>query len=122
MPDEPFESRVWDDDISTAKTNLPDVILQVRLGTSQDLIFNSIERFPDTEARAFVFERNMDFKIENVFPELRFTLADLDIPKSTPIYYIIVSSYYNPVNGFPEMITGKDENGAEYVLYLEYDH
>ena len=122
LPDKPFESRVWDDDTSTAKANLPDVILQVRLGTSQDLIFTSIDRFPDTEARAFVFERNMDFKIENVFPELRLTVADLDIPKPTPIYSIIVSGYYNPVNGFPEMITRKDENGAEYTLYLEYDH
>tara|TARA_B110000046_G_scaffold107291_1_gene114684 strand:+ start:2438 stop:2995 length:558 start_codon:yes stop_codon:yes gene_type:complete len=121
LPDEPFESRVWDDDTSTAKANLPDVVLQVRLGTSQNLTFTSIERFPDTDERAFVFDRNMDFKIENIFPELRLTVADLDIPKPTPIYSIIVSGYYNPVNGFPEIISGEDENGAEYVLHLEYD-
>ena len=91
----PLKSRVWDDDTSTARANLPDVMLQVRLGTSQDLTFTSIERFPDTEARAFVFERNMDFKIENVFPELRLTVADLDIPNQlryTPLSFQVLQS------------------------------
>tara|TARA_B110000046_G_scaffold114855_1_gene122036 strand:+ start:151 stop:708 length:558 start_codon:yes stop_codon:yes gene_type:complete len=122
LPDEAFEAQVWDDDTSTAQAHLPDVVLQVRLGTSQELTFKSTERFPDSDQRSFVFYKNMNFKIEVVFPELRLSVADLDIPKPTAIYSIIVSGYYSPVNGFPETITGKDENGAEYTIYLEYDH
>jgi len=122
LPDEPFESRVWDEDTSTATAYLPDVILQVRLETSQDLLFTSTERFSNTNERSFIFDENMNFSIEEQYVEMRLTIADLDLPKPTPIYAIIVAGYYSPINGFPEMIEGEDENGATYKLYLEYEH
>jgi len=122
LPDAPFESRIWDDDTSTASAYLPDVVLQVRLETSQDLLFTSTERYSNTNERSFIFKENMNFSIKHQYVEMRFTIADLDVPKPTPIYAIIVPGYYSPINGFPEWVEGEDENGATYKVFLEYEH
>jgi hypothetical protein len=112
----------WDDDTTTASAYLPDIHLQVRLGTSQDILFSSSERYFDSKEPDYVFERNMDVKVSDFYPELRITLADLDVPKPEPVYSFNVVGYYTPVGGFPEMIEGTDPNGVVFRISLEYDH
>lgn len=121
LPDEPFEAQIWDDDTSTAKAYLPDVVLQIRVGTSQDLTFTSVERFSDTEERDFVFDEMMNVRLDEPFQDFRLTVSDLDLPKPTPIYSMIISGYYSPTGGFPEVVSGTDSNGAIYTVFLNYE-
>jgi len=121
VPEEVLEL-VWDDDTSTATAYLPDIHLQVRLGTSQDILFSSNERYFDSKETEYVFKQNMDVKVSDFYPELRITLADLDVPKPEPVYSFNVAGYYTPVGGFPEMIEGTDPNGVAFKISLRYDH
>lgn len=122
VPEALFTSKVWDDDTSTSIAKFPDVILQMRMGTSQDLLFTSRERYFDTKETSFVFDDNVKAEIVGDYPELRMTLADLDVPKPEPIYVIVVKDIYSPIARFPETLEGVDENGVGYFLRLEYNH
>ncbi|GAB5538068.1 MAG: hypothetical protein Salg2KO_01710 [Salibacteraceae bacterium] len=122
LPEAIFVDQTWDEDTTTATAYRPDVMLQVRLGTSQDILFTSIERYPDSDSTRFVFDEQMRIVISDGFPELRLTLADLDEPKPEVMYAINVPGYYRPTGGFPETFTGRDEDDVTYVLEFDYVH
>jgi hypothetical protein len=122
LPDEVFGDVKWDDDTTTNKSYLPDVIMQLRFGTSQDVVFTSVERYMNAEAFEFVFDDAMNIHVSGAFPELRLTLADLDLPAPTKMYVMEVAGYYSPVRGFPTSFRYEDKSGASVVLDLVYTH
>ncbi|MEZ4721091.1 MAG: hypothetical protein R2813_04345 [Flavobacteriales bacterium] len=112
----------WDNDTTSKKAFLPDVMLQVRFGTSQDEAFNSIETYYDNELNSFTFKEGMKIRVPDIFPELRFTLADLDYDQRVPMYAIIAVGYYDPVGGFPEEFQMTNEDGATLLMKMSYEH
>lgn len=112
----------WDNDTTSKKAFLPDVMLQVRFGTSQEEAFNSIETYYDNEMNSFTFKEGMKIRVPDIFPELRFTLADLDYDQRVPMYSITAVGYYNPVGGFPEEFEMTNEDGATLLMKMSYEH
>lgn len=122
LPSDIFGDVKWDEDTTTNVAYLPDVMLQLRFGTSQDVVFASVERYMNSEEFAFVFDDAMNIPVSNAFPELRLTLADLDLPAPTKMYVMEVAGYYSPVRGFPSTFSYEDKKGARVELDLKYVH
>lgn len=115
-------SSSWDEDTTSSISHYGDVMLQLRKGNESELFFTSSERFMNTSATAFTFERDMNIRLEDEFPKLAFTIADLDEPAPEPIHAISVTGYYQPSGGFPDSVTVIDNAGVMLSMHLKYEH